>query len=315
MPSWTSADSVKFDDVMSALPLLPKCFVMMPIEEELKDPCVAQLYLKNPKIVPQLPRKTPVTQPSTDTNSEWREFQKEIRGQVDSMNKNLEDLKKGQKKFTKLLCRVLKLLSNINDNVEGKPPTAYHVSSRHKMNVQTDDSDALKIDSNDLSSGLQDDVFIDSNISAVEDMGVKAAMKFFNADKEDVEQEKEIALEKYKDHLEGEEGEVKEKFESILGKKEENMPDPAKEKEEEKDDKEAKGEEEERKNEEAANEESISDVIPKQKRSRLSRLGQQRSGPMIEVGSPSHALTKLNYALPPGLSNEPPKEKLEEFRE
>ena len=36
---------------------------------------------------------------------------------------------------------------------------------------------------------------------------------------------------------------------------------------------------------------------------------------MIEVGSPCHAPTKLNYALPPGLSDKSPKEKLEEFRE
>ena len=71
----------------------------------------------------------------------------------------------------------------------------------------------------------------------------------------------ETTQENYKDHLEGEEGEVKEKPESILGKKEEKIADPVKEKEEENDDKEAKGEEEERKNEEAANEESINDVV------------------------------------------------------
>ncbi|GMN46132.1 hypothetical protein TIFTF001_015320 [Ficus carica] len=57
----------------------PKCFVMMPTDEELKEPCVAQLYLENPMVVPQAPRKTPVMQPSIKTNSEWREFQKEIR--------------------------------------------------------------------------------------------------------------------------------------------------------------------------------------------------------------------------------------------
>ena len=71
----------------------------------------------------------------------------------------------------------------------------------------------------------------------------------------------ETTQEKYKDHLEGEEGEVKEKSESILGKKEEIMANPAKEKEEEKYNKKAKGEEEERKNEEAPNEESINDVV------------------------------------------------------
>ncbi|GMN43312.1 hypothetical protein TIFTF001_012512 [Ficus carica] len=56
--------------------------------------------------------------------------------------------------------------------------------------------------------------------------------------------------------------------------------------------------------------------IPKQKRSRLSRLGQERSGPMVEIGSPAHAPTKIKiYALPRGLSDEPPREKLEEFKE
>ncbi|GMN64721.1 hypothetical protein TIFTF001_033806 [Ficus carica] len=78
MLSWTSVDNVKFDDVMSAFTAKeekqPKCFVVMPTEEELKDSCAAQLYLKNPNVVPQLPRKIPVTQPSTDTSPEWQEF-------------------------------------------------------------------------------------------------------------------------------------------------------------------------------------------------------------------------------------------------
>ncbi|GMN61112.1 hypothetical protein TIFTF001_030200 [Ficus carica] len=56
MLSWTTADNVKFDDVMSAFTAIdenqPKCFVIMSTEEELKDPWVAQLYLKNPKVVP-----------------------------------------------------------------------------------------------------------------------------------------------------------------------------------------------------------------------------------------------------------------------
>ncbi|GMN32551.1 hypothetical protein TIFTF001_041753 [Ficus carica] len=53
----------------------------------------------------------------------------------------------------------------------------------------------------------------------------------------------------------------------------------------------------------------------KKKRSRLSRLGQRPSGRMTEVDSPSKAPSKLIYALPPGLADEPPKETLEEFRE
>ncbi|GMN69854.1 hypothetical protein TIFTF001_038898 [Ficus carica] len=179
-----------------------------------------------------------------------------------------------------------------------KVPTAYHVSSRQKMNVQMDELDALKTTSNDLGSGSQDDVFIDSDIGAVTDMGVQAVIYRVPLSQADVEEEKERpSVECYK------------------GEKNKSMPDLEKEKEEEKDDKEDMREHEEIKLEEAANEESIGDVIPKQKRSRLSRLGQRRSRPMTEVGSPSHALSKLIYALPPGLADEPPKEKLEEFRE
>ncbi|GMN21670.1 hypothetical protein TIFTF001_040082 [Ficus carica] len=63
MLSWTTADNVKFDDVMSAFTEVgekqPKDFVMMPTEEELKDPWVARLYLKNLSVVPNLPPKTP----------------------------------------------------------------------------------------------------------------------------------------------------------------------------------------------------------------------------------------------------------------
>ena len=58
-------------------------------------------------------------QPITMTNSDWLEFQKEIRGEVKSMNKKLDKLRKGQKKSIKLLHRVIKLLYNLNDNVEG----------------------------------------------------------------------------------------------------------------------------------------------------------------------------------------------------
>ncbi|GMN51249.1 hypothetical protein TIFTF001_020399 [Ficus carica] len=144
MLSWTSMDNVKFDAVILALTAVgekhPKCFMMMPTDEELKEQCVAQLYLKNPTVVPaQTPRKTPITQTSTKTNSEWREFQKEIRGQ---------------------------------------------------RNVQKDDSDAMKTDSNDLRFGPQDDGFVDSDIDVVADKVVKATMEFLNADKEEGDKEK-----------------------------------------------------------------------------------------------------------------------------
>ncbi|GMN61111.1 hypothetical protein TIFTF001_030198 [Ficus carica] len=200
----------------------------------------------------------------------------------------------------------------MNEKGQGKAHTACHISSRQKINVQTDESDALKTTSNDLGSGSQDDVFIDSDIGAVVDMGVQVAMEFLTASQEDVEKEKN--KENFKEHLEKNEGEAKVKFDSFVKIKKESMPDPEKEKEEEKDDKEDIREHEVIKLEEAANEESIGD-IHKKKRATLSRLGQRRSGPMTEVGSPSHASSKLIYALSSGLADEPPKEKLKEFSE
>ncbi|GMN32549.1 hypothetical protein TIFTF001_041751 [Ficus carica] len=84
MMSWTTADNMKFNDVLVAFTTVGesqlKCFDFMPTEKELKNLWVARLYLKNPKVVPQLPPlKSSVPRPSTDTKSEWREFQKEIR--------------------------------------------------------------------------------------------------------------------------------------------------------------------------------------------------------------------------------------------
>ena len=77
-----------------------------------------------------------------------------------------------------------KLLSdNMNSKGHGKAQTAYHVSSSQNNNVQTDESDALKTTSNDIGTGSQDDVLIDSDIGAVVDMGVQVAMEFLTADK------------------------------------------------------------------------------------------------------------------------------------
>ena len=75
------------------------------------------------------------------------------------------------------------MLYNLNDHIEENPTAAYHISSRYKGNVHIDDSDTLKIDSDDLRFGPQDDVFIDSDIGVVADKGVKAVMEFLNSDK------------------------------------------------------------------------------------------------------------------------------------
>ncbi|GMN67345.1 hypothetical protein TIFTF001_039342 [Ficus carica] len=83
MMSGTTADNMMFNDVLTAFTTFGKsqlkCFVLMPTEEKLKNPWVTCLFLKNPNALPQLPPpKSSVPRPSIDTNSEWREFQKEI---------------------------------------------------------------------------------------------------------------------------------------------------------------------------------------------------------------------------------------------
>ncbi|GMN61248.1 hypothetical protein TIFTF001_030401 [Ficus carica] len=304
MMSWTTADNVMFDDVLAAFTTL-KCFVLKPTEEELKNPWVTRLFLKNPNALPQLPPpKSSVPRSSTDINSEWREFQKEIREKVASLNKKLEDLKKEQKHSNKLLRRVLKMLStNMIEKGQGKAQTVPHVSSSQEINVQRAESDTFNTTSPD--------------IGAVADMGVQAAMEFLTANKvmsshEDAENEKNKV--NIKDRLEGNEGEANVKSEQFVEIKDEIMPDLENGVKEEKDDKEIIREQDVIKLEEPANEESIGAVVPKKKRAKLSRLGQRPSGRMTEVGSLSKAPSKLIYALPPGFADEPPKETLEDKR-
>ncbi|GMN47195.1 hypothetical protein TIFTF001_016366 [Ficus carica] len=279
MMSWTTAENVKFDDVVAAFTTVGesqlKGFVLMPTEKELRNPWVVHLFLKNPTAMPQLPPpKSSVPRPCTDINSEWREFQTEIRGQVVSLIKKLEDLKREQKQSNKLLRRVLKMLfANINEKGE----------------------DAMKTTSPD--------------IGWVADIGVQAAMEFLTADKvivshEDVENDmNQVEFVPPKQVDEGEripEGE--------------GMRDPGIQIKDKKVEEEIILEQDFIKVAEPGNDES-GNLIPKKKRDRLSRLGQRPARPMTNVGSPSTAPTMQLNALPPSLADEPPKETLEEFRE
>ncbi|GMN34953.1 hypothetical protein TIFTF001_044962 [Ficus carica] len=180
MLSWITADNVKFDEVMWAFTAVgenqPKCVGMMSTEEELKDPWVAQLFFKNPKAVPQLLLKPSVARSSSGTNSEWQEFKEEIRGQMDSINKSLQVLKKDQKKSNKLLRRVLKMLTdNMSQQGQGKAQSGTPVTTRQPMDVPTNESDALKTTYDDIATSLQDEVLIDSSIGTAADIGVQAA--------------------------------------------------------------------------------------------------------------------------------------------
>ncbi|GMN69658.1 hypothetical protein TIFTF001_038701 [Ficus carica] len=315
MLSWTTADNVKFDDVISAFTAVGENqgFVMMPTEDELKDPWVARLYLKNPSVVPNLPPKTSAPRSSSDTNFEWREFQTEIRGEVVSIKERLVALEKGQKKANKLMRTVIKMLAaNISEKGQGKAHTAFHVNSRQKPQVHTAEYYELKTTSPHIGTGSQDDVIFDFDIGAAADMGVQAAMEFLTVDKvivarEDVKAEKNKESIKY--NLPATNLEAKAKSDQFVGIKEEIIPDP------EKDGKEKNIGMDVVKLEEPDDDESIGDVIHKKKRARLSRIGQRPSGSITDVASPSKPPSKLLTPLPPGLADEPPKETLEEFRE
>ncbi|GMN70236.1 hypothetical protein TIFTF001_039280 [Ficus carica] len=125
MTSWTTAENVKFNDVVAAFTTLGEDkhndFVLLPTEEELKNPWIARLFSKSPTATALLPPpKSSVTRPSTDTKSEWREFQTEIRGQ--------------------------------SEKGEGKAEPAPPVSSGHEINAERDDLDAMKTTSPDIGS-------------------------------------------------------------------------------------------------------------------------------------------------------------------
>ena len=161
----------------------------MPTEEELKDPWVARLFLKNPSVVPKLAPKPPkpsAPRPSSDTNSDWQEFQKEIRGEVVSIKEKLVTLEKGQKKANKLMRSVIKMLAanfseKGNGKGKGKAHTFEFVSSRQKPEVHTADNYELKPASPHI--GTEDEVIFDSDVGAAADMGVQAAMEFLTAEK------------------------------------------------------------------------------------------------------------------------------------
>ena len=135
------------------------------------NPWVSRLFSKDQPALPQLPPpKSSVPRQSTDTNSEWREFQTEIRGQVASLNKKLEGLRREQKRSNKLLRRVLQLLyANISEKGEGKAEEAPPDIGTHEINAEMAELDAMKTTSPDIGS--------------VADIGVQAAMEFLTADK------------------------------------------------------------------------------------------------------------------------------------
>ncbi|GMN59626.1 hypothetical protein TIFTF001_028718 [Ficus carica] len=300
MTSWTTAENVKFNDVVAAFTTLGEDehndFILLPTEEELKNPWIVRLFSKSSTAMALLPSpKSSVTRPSTDTKFEWREFQTEIRGQVASLNKKLEDLKREQKQSNKLLRRLIKLLSaNKSEKGEGKAEPVPPVSSGHEINAERDELDAMKTTSPDIGS--------------VADIGVQAAMEFLTADKvivshqdaeNDGNQAEFVPTKKVDEGERIPEGEgegIETKDEKVEEQLVSKVAEPG--------------------NDESSDMvETSGDVIPKKKRVRLSRLGHRPARPMIDVGSPSTAPPKQFNALPRGLDDEPPKETLEEFRE
>ncbi|GMN68129.1 hypothetical protein TIFTF001_037203 [Ficus carica] len=289
MRSWTTVKNVKFDDVVAAF--------ATDGESQLRNPWVARLFLKNQPAMPQLPPpKSSVPRQSTDTNSEWWEFQTEIRGQVASLNKKLEGLKREQKRSNKLLRRVLQMLfANIVEKGEGKAEkSSLPDRAQREINDEMAEFDAMKTTSPDIGS--------------VADIGVQAAMEFQTADKvvvstadakNDMKQEEFVPANEV-----DEEGMIPE---------EEGIGDPVIQTQDEKVEVEIIQQQDFKKVAESGNDES-GDTIPKKKRARLSRLGQRPAKRVTDVGPSSTSLTQQPNALPPGLADEPPEETLEEFR-
>ncbi|GMN71007.1 hypothetical protein TIFTF001_053336, partial [Ficus carica] len=287
MLSWITADNVKFDEVMWAFTVVGE-----------NQPSVARS--------------------SSGTNSEWQEFKEEIRGQVDSINKSLRVLKKDQKKSNKLLRRVLKMLTdNMSQQGQGKAQPGTSVTSRQPMDVPTNESDALKTTSDDIATSLQDEVLIDSSIGAAADIGVQAAMEFLTGETVIVSHqhvEEESNKEKLEATLQGNMGEGMVQSDPLDEINEESMPHPEKGKKEDKDDKIISGQDVVQPAS-PDKEASTSDVVPKKKRARLSRLGQRPTGSKTDIGSPVRKPSQSICALPLSLADEPPALMLEEFRE
>ncbi|GMN58101.1 hypothetical protein TIFTF001_027208 [Ficus carica] len=180
------------------------------------------------------------------------------------------------------------LTDNMSQQGQGKAQPGTPVTSRQPMDVPTNESDALKTTSDDIATGLQDEVLIDSSIGAAADIGVQSAMEFLTSETVIISHQ----------HVEEESNK-------------ESMPHPEKGKKEDKDDKIISGQDVVQ-IASPAKDASTSGV---KKRARLLRLGQRPTGSRTEVSSPAHEPSQSICALPPSLADEPPALMLKEFRE
>ncbi|GMN67790.1 hypothetical protein TIFTF001_036848 [Ficus carica] len=125
MMSWTTAENVKFDDVVTAFITVDESelclaygFRLDAYRKGVEKPMGCGLFLKNPTALPQLPPpRSSVPRLSTDTNFEWREFQTE-----------------GEEKG------------------EGKAEPAPPVSSIHEINAERAELDAMMTTSPNIGS-------------------------------------------------------------------------------------------------------------------------------------------------------------------
>ena len=157
----------------------PRFVGMTPTEEELRDPWLAQLFRKNPKAVPQLLLRPPAPRSSSATNSEWQEFKEEIRGQVEAINNSLRVLRKDQKKSNKLLRRVYRMVAaSMTQQAQEKPYPATPVTATSPMDVPTTSPGPLHTGDDDMATTLHDELFFETDIGSVADVGVQAAMEF-----------------------------------------------------------------------------------------------------------------------------------------
>ena len=101
-----------------------------------------------------------------------------------SINKRLRALKNDQQKSNKLLRRVLTMLNeNVRQRGQGNAEPRTPLTSSQPFDVNQNESDELKNEADDIAAGLQDEVLLDTDIGAVADIGVQAAMEFLTGEK------------------------------------------------------------------------------------------------------------------------------------
>ena len=173
----------------------PVCLGMTPTHEELKIPHIADLFpsgvlaIMGPKTEPPRKRRKIDAKPpgtaapearDTPSSSSWTDFQNQILGSMKSMNDRLVKLEEGQLNNERMLKQALRMLFNINDNLE-RNPTASKYAVRFRRNASLVSFDSDEYSSN--ATGYDAERTEVPDIETVAHAGVEAATTFLSKEK------------------------------------------------------------------------------------------------------------------------------------